>query len=129
MEAAVPKPEDSLWSTVSQLYVSNFKPNKINTAVWLLTTACQAATFVTSYHGLPFMAPLNRSTVLLWGTLAIYVVTVLGALGWSNDLGAYFQLVPLETPAARWALAGLIVLDGSLCYFVDRVIRKIPVPT
>ena len=127
LEAAIaPSPEPSIFAAA---FVSNFKPNKINTAVWLLTTACQAATFVTSYHGLPFMAPLNRSTTLLYGTLAIYTVTVLGALGWISILNSYFQLVPLESSMARWSLAGLIIGDGAICYFVDRIIRAIPVPT
>ncbi len=103
---------------------STFKPNAVNTAVWLLTTASQTATFVTSYHGEPFMAPLSRATTLFYGTLAVYAVTMLGALGWSSDLNTFFQLVPLPSEQARQMLALLILVDGLLCFFVDRLIRK-----
>jgi hypothetical protein len=113
---------DSWFSALS--VPSTFRPNAINTAVWLLTTASQTATFITSYHGEPFMAPLSRATTLFYGTLAVYAVTVVGALGWSSDLNTYFQLVPLATPAARQSLALLILADGLLCFGVDRLIRR-----
>jgi magnesium-transporting ATPase (P-type) len=113
---------DSWFSSLS--FVSTFRPNAINTAVWLLTTASQTATFVTCYHGEPFMAPLARATTLYYGTLAVYAVTVLGALGWSSDLNSYFQLVPLPSEQARQLLALLIVADGVLCFGVDRLIRR-----
>jgi cation-transporting ATPase 13A1 len=125
-EAAAPATWNELWEALKS---STFKPNRINTAVWLLTTASQTATFITSYHGPPFMIPLRQASTLFWGTLVVYGVTVLGALGWSSDLNNYFQLVPLETQFARVALAGLIVADGAVSFFADQLIRKLEVPT
>jgi hypothetical protein len=48
---------------------------------------------------------------------------VLGALGLSGDLNAYFQLVPMETPAARATLAAVIIADGVICFGVDKLLK------
>ena len=102
---------------------ATFKPNKINTAVWLLTTASQAATFMTSYAGLPFMAPLSEMPTLQYGTLIVYAVTVMGALAWSNELNTAFQLVPMATADLRYKLAAVIIGDFVVCFGVDRLLR------
>lgn len=112
-------PDAPLWP------VSTYKPNRINTAVWLLSTASTAATYVTSYRGMPFMAPLTNMRVLLWATVIIYFVTVVGALGWSEDLNTYFQLMPMEKESERIQLAMVIVLDGLICFCVDKAIKRV----
>ena len=102
---------------------ATFKPNKVNTAVWLLTTASQAATFMTSYAGTPFMAPLNEMPTLQYGTVIVYAVTVLGALAWSTELNTAFQLVPMATQELRLSLAAVIIGDFVVCFGVDRLLR------
>ena len=102
-----------------------FKPNRVNTAVWLLTTASQAATFITSYAARPFMAPLGKMPTLLYGTLIVYAVAVLGALGATTQLNDALQLVPLATPAVRAALAAVIVADFVICFGTDKLLRRL----
>lgn len=108
-----------------ELPVSDFKPNVINTAVFLATTAAQTCTFLVSYHGLPFMEPLHKNTLLSRGAAIVYVVVILGALGISSDLNDYFQLVPLADWTQRLTLAGLIVLDLVVCFSLETAIRRV----
>jgi cation-transporting ATPase 13A1 len=103
---------------------STFKPNIINSAVFLVTTAAQTCTFLVSYHGLPFMEPLSENKLLVRGAALVYCVCLLGALGLSQDLNEVFQLIPLPDGTQRVGLAALIVADLALCWGLERVIRK-----
>ncbi len=104
---------------------SDFKPNVINTAVFLVTTAAQTCTFLVSYHGPPFMEPLASNVFLLRGSLLVYSACLLGALGVSDDLNETLQLVPMATQGQRLALAGIIVGDLALCWAFELVIRRV----
>jgi hypothetical protein len=50
---------------------------------------------------------------------------ILGALGFSEELNRYFQLVPLEDLAARAAIVAIILADGVVTIGGQWVIRAL----
>jgi cation-transporting ATPase 13A1 len=103
---------------------STFVPNVVSSAVFVVSNAIQTCTFLVSYYGPPFMEPLTGKAWLVRGGIAMYIVCVLGALGVSEDLNDYFQLVPLPEEWQRLALAAIIILDAVLVFGIDAVLRS-----
>ena len=99
-----------------------FAPNVINTAVFLLSTAQQACTFVINYAGAPFMQPLTENIMLWRGFQVTYLVLLLAASGLSSTLLSWLQLVPLP-PHLRAALIALILADVACCGALEYGLR------
>lgn len=104
---------------------SSFVPNVVSSAVFVVSTAVQTCTFVASYYGLPFMEPLSSQSWLVRGAIVVYSICVLGALGLSDDLNEYLQLVPLPEEWQRQTLAAIIVGDALAVFAIDAAIRAI----
>jgi predicted P-type ATPase len=102
-----------------------FAPNVINTAVFLLSTAQQACTFVINYTGSPFMQPLMENKLLWNGFWITYGVILLAATGISSTITSWLQLVVLPTWQLRLSLIGLILADVICCSALEYSLRKI----
>jgi len=101
-----------------------FVPTRLVSAVFLVSTAAQACTYLVSYRGEPFMEPLRLSSRMGQAAVALYVAMALAALGLSSDLNEQLKLLPLETWPERLALLALILGDGALCFALEWGIRK-----
>jgi len=102
-----------------------FKPNLINTSVFLVSCAMQVSTFLVNYRGHPFMQSLfeNRGLILSLGSLS--VAMWLAALEVAPEWNAFFELVPLPTPQFRYTMVGLMAGDLVVTYVLDRIISLI----
>ena len=88
-----------------------FKPNVLNTVVYLVSTMATTATFFANYRGRPFMEGL-RENVWLWRVLLVNVVAVLVmASGVLPDVNEYMQLVEMPSREMRVQLMGLVLFD------------------
>ena len=88
-----------------------FKPNVLNTVVYLVSTMMTTATFFANYRGRPFMEGL-RENVWLWRVLILNVaVVLLLASGVAPQLNEWMQLVPMPSAEMHWQLMGLVLFD------------------
>jgi cation-transporting ATPase 13A1 len=90
---------------------STFKPNVLNTVVYLVSTISTTATFLANYRGRPFMQGL-RENVWLWRALLLNVaVVLLLASGLLPDFNELMQLVEMPSAVMRMQLMGLVIFD------------------
>lgn len=88
-----------------------FKPNVLNTVVYLVSTMATTATFVANYRGRPFMEGL-RENVWLWRVLLVNVaVVLLLASGVLPELNEWMQLVPMPSSEMHGQLMALVLFD------------------
>ena len=90
---------------------STFKPNVLNTVVYLVSTISTTSTFLANYRGRPFMQGL-RENKWLWRALMVNVgVVLLLASGLAPELNELMQLVEMPSAVLRMQLMGLVVFD------------------
>lgn len=115
--------------------VDEFKPNMVNSAVFIISMALQISTFSVNYRGRPFMENLSHNKPLLYSTVVQVMVILCLSMGIIEELNEQFEIIqfPYEF---RVVLICVLVLDcfGSLA--VDRIclwlfgegkFKKIPV--
>lgn len=101
-----------------------FGPNIINTAVFLLSSAQQATTFVVNYAGAPFMQPLSERPFLWRGFQITLAVVVLAASGLSDTVLHWLQLVELPTLSFKVKLIAIILTDVAACGGLEWCVRR-----
>lgn len=108
-------PVDSL----SNLH-TEFKASLINSTVYIIWMSVQLATFVVNYKGHPFMQDLRNNKPLCYSFIISMFVIFVCVNGWSPSLTEQLSVVdfPLEF---RPILLGVIVLDFTLAYTIDRI--------
>jgi cation-transporting ATPase 13A1 len=98
-----------------------FVPNLVNTAVFLITSSMQVATFAVNYKGHPFMQSLKENKPLMWGLSVMGILTFVAATEVFSFLNEYIELAPMPTEF-RGMLLGVMVLDVVFVFCWDRVI-------
>uniref|UniRef100_A0A0R3S755 Cation_ATPase_C domain-containing protein n=1 Tax=Elaeophora elaphi TaxID=1147741 RepID=A0A0R3S755_9BILA len=100
---------------------AEFKPNLLNSAVYLMALALQVATFAVNYRGHPFMESLLENKPMLYSLLFSGSAVFTLASGMSPELAEKFELV--ELPAGyRKALLSCIATDLLACFVIDRIL-------
>uniref|UniRef100_A0A8R1XXK9 Cation-transporting ATPase n=1 Tax=Onchocerca volvulus TaxID=6282 RepID=A0A8R1XXK9_ONCVO len=100
---------------------AEFKPNLLNSAVYLMALALQVATFAVNYRGHPFMESLLENKPMLYSLLFSGSAVFALASGISPELLEKFELV--ELPAGyRKALLTCIATDLLACFIIDRML-------
>jgi len=102
-----------------------FKPNLINSSVFLVSCAMQVSTFLVNYRGHPFMQSLFENRALLISLVSLSVCMWLAALEVVPEWNAFFELVPLPSPQFRYTMVGLMAGDLIVTYVLDRIISFI----
>ncbi|KAM3726125.1 putative manganese-transporting ATPase catp-8 [Dirofilaria immitis] len=100
---------------------AEFKPNLLNSAVYLMALALQVATFAVNYRGHPFMESLLENKPMLYSLLFSGSAVFTLASGISPELTEKFELVELPT-GYRKALLSCIVADLLACFIIDRML-------
>mmetsp|Transcript_20447 Transcript_20447/g.24845 ORF Transcript_20447/g.24845 Transcript_20447/m.24845 type:complete len:276 (+) Transcript_20447:741-1568(+) len=101
-----------------------FKPNVINTAVFLVGLCMQVNVFSTNYRGYPFMQSLwenksmHRLLAFTWG------LSVLLALDIIPGLGELFELVPLPNEKYRYTLVAILLCDTASVWLLEWFVRR-----
>jgi cation-transporting ATPase 13A1 len=101
-----------------------FKPNTINTAVFLVGLCMQCNVFGANYRGHPFMQSLRENKAFHRVLGATWLLCLLLASDLLPELGEYFELVrvPLEG-GYRDKLLALLLLDTACSWGWERLIR------
>lgn len=97
-----------------------FRPNLVNTAIFLLSAVTQVNTFTANYRGHPFMQSLYENKALGRFTLVLYGVLFCLALEVVPPANQWLQLVSLPG-GFRYSLVGLLVLDTVLVIAIEQL--------
>jgi len=100
-----------------------FKPNVLNSVVYLVSTAMTTVTFMANYQGHPFMESLRENSALFKSLLGMFALMLTCACEIASPLNELLELAPLPSVEFRAELVGLMVLDliGTLVY--SRLVR------
>ncbi|KAJ1551720.1 hypothetical protein HK096_003442, partial [Nowakowskiella sp. JEL0078] len=77
---------------------SEFKPNLLNSGVYLVSLMMQISTFAINYQGAPFRESIQQNKALFNSLLTVTGICVLAAMEVSEDLNEWMQLVPFPEP-------------------------------
>jgi cation-transporting ATPase 13A1 len=101
---------------------ADFAPSLVNSAVFLIMTTMQLATFAINYEGYPFMEglsankPLHRLLLIMGGVILLATTQLLPEF---NDK---FQLAPLPSPFSQ-LLLGAMIVDVLSSWLWERVCK------
>ncbi|KAL4107361.1 hypothetical protein QTP88_017720 [Uroleucon formosanum] len=124
VNTTLPFSNDSLLSNSTNLDlvdsdVDEFKPNVVNSAVFIISVALQICTFSVNYRGRPFMENLIENKPLFYSTLGTIMVILFLSMGTLQGLNEQFEIVqfPYEF---RVILISVLILDYFGSYIMDR---------
>ncbi|ESO00564.1 hypothetical protein HELRODRAFT_113120 [Helobdella robusta] len=102
----------------------DFKPNLINTVIYIISISMQITTFAVNHKGHPFMAGLHENKPLLYSLLISAAVVCSLAAGILPELATHVELITLE---AEFRNLILLVLFGNFLgsFIVDRILQFI----
>jgi len=103
---------------------SEFKPNLINSAVFLISAAMQVTTFGVNYQGHPFMESMRENKGLFYCLVAMGGFTLFLAAEMDPSVNEAFQLVSFP-PEFRNLMVPLIIVDFVASYLVEQILVKI----
>jgi len=110
-ETAAAKPE-----------AEGFKPNILNTTVYIISVALQISTFAVNYRGRPFMESLLENKALAWSLVFASTSILTLASGLLPEVSEKFELVVLPTEHRNTVLL-VLAADMFGCLIVDRVLQ------
>jgi cation-transporting ATPase 13A1 len=102
-----------------------FKPNLLNSVVFLVSQLTTVSTFAVNYRGRPFMEGLRENIALYRGLVFAGFIVFACALNLSDDLTEFFQMVPFPSEDFRMDLLKLLVLDLAGAFAIERSLRFI----
>ncbi|CAH1284675.1 unnamed protein product [Diabrotica balteata] len=97
-----------------------FKPNIVNSTVYIISMALQIATFAINYRGRPYMENLIENKPLLYSVLGTGSVVLLLTLGLVPELSASFEIIDFP-PDFRIILLQILFADFFFSFLLDRL--------
>ncbi|UYV65601.1 ATP13A1 [Cordylochernes scorpioides] len=98
----------------------SFKPNLVNSTVYVISMTLQVSTFAVNYRGHPFMESLTENRPLLYSLLGSGVALVCLVTNFLPDLSAQFEIVEFS-PEFQKLLLTVLLVDLAASYLVDRL--------
>jgi len=126
-EAEVAEDEDpmaefwSIWSTP-------FKPNLMNTVVFLVETSQIIAVLFVNYKGRPWMKGVTENHPLFLSVFFCVLGVAVCAWGVFPEVNAMVHLEPFPDDAFRWKVMELVSLSMIGTFVVDRVVTALFAP-
>eukprot|EP00002_Diphylleia_rotans_P031255 TRINITY_DN6487_c0_g1_i1.p1 TRINITY_DN6487_c0_g1~~TRINITY_DN6487_c0_g1_i1.p1 ORF type:complete len:1188 (+),score=202.34 TRINITY_DN6487_c0_g1_i1:53-3616(+) len=105
---AASKPED------------DFKPNIVNTCVFLVSMTMQVSTFAINYRGRPFMQSLRENPPMFYILAGTGALTFAAASNMVPDASELLQLVPYPNEEFRQDILKLLALDFFGSYACEK---------
>ena len=99
---------------------AKFRPNILNSGIYLLSLIMQISTFAINYQGLPFREPMWKNKAMFNSLLVVGGIAFMAATEVSVDLNNWLQLVPFPSDF-RGLLVGVMVADFSVAWIVEYV--------
>jgi len=103
-----------------------FRPNLVNTAIFLLSAVTQVNTFTANYRGHPFMQSLGENKMLGRFTVGLYAVLMMLALEIVPIFNHWLQLVHLPGPFRRHLVTVLLLDTGAVLTIEQLCLRFLP---
>eukprot|EP01132_Coremiostelium_polycephalum_P002271 gene2271-2796_t len=100
---------------------SQFQPNLVNSAVFLISNAMQVATFAINYKGHPFMQSLSENKPLLYALSSVWGLGVILSLEILPSLNETFELIPFPDLQFRYMMFGTIVIDLVGAWIIEKL--------
>ena len=104
---------------------ADFKPNVINTVIYLLTMSMQTSSFVTNYRGRPFMGSLRENKYLFRMVIVSYAIVLVCLTDAFEPLNDLFELSPFPSEDHRMGILGIVVFDSVLSYLIDFACHRV----
>lgn len=102
-----------------------FRPNVINSALFLLSSAIQVNSFVTNYRGHPFTERL-QDNYWLWRTvLAVYGLIIVVSGGQIEPLNDFLQVVQFPSASFLVVLLAVFGFNFLCCYSIEHYCRRL----
>jgi len=101
---------------------SEFKPNLLNSAVYVMSMALQVSTFAVNYRGRPFMESLAENRPMLISVVGSGLAVFALASNAIPELSEKFELIQLPE-GFRNVLVSCVLADLLLCYIIDRILN------
>lgn len=102
-----------------------FKPNVVNSIVFLVTAVQQVSVFVVNLKGKPFMGGLVENSPLMWSLAITFVGTFLCASESIPQLNSGLQLEPFPSIAFRNLVLFSLTIDVAGALLWDRLMLAI----
>eukprot|EP00915_Cephaloidophora_sp_WS-2016_P008435 GHVH01011608.1.p1 GENE.GHVH01011608.1~~GHVH01011608.1.p1 ORF type:complete len:1408 (+),score=221.66 GHVH01011608.1:38-4225(+) len=102
----------------------DFKPNLLNTTMWLVMTIMHGTTFVANYPGSPFVASWGEISAMKNGLIFFFGGIFLLASEWATDLNEMIYLVALPNDTYKYILLAILTGDFVMAFGVARICNK-----
>jgi cation-transporting ATPase 13A1 len=108
-------------SSTSTVIDGKFKPNLVNTSVYLLNTLIQVNNFVINYRGYPFTQSIQENQ-LMWRSVQIFYLLLLVVVGGQFEpLNDLLQLSSFPSTDYQIYLVILLAINTVLCYTIEKI--------
>lgn len=97
---------------------AKFRPNILNSAIYLVSLIMQISTFAINYQGLPFREPITKNKAMFNSLVGVSLIAFAAAAEISTDLNDWMQLVPFPDEF-RWKLLATMAGDFSIAWGVE----------
>lgn len=101
-----------------------FKPNVINSIIFLQQWWLQCSVIVVNYQGRPFMQDIRENKGLYRYIFIMFSVAIVAILDMNDLVREYLQLVPFPNEEFQFTVIGALVGDFMFCYMVELMIKK-----
>lgn len=105
-----------------------FKPNLINSVVFLVSASQQVSVFAVNLKGPPFMTGMMNNTPLLYSLAISFLGAFFCASETVPQLNKWLQIEPFPDPVFRNIVLGVLAADLGVAFVWDRVLQLIFAP-
>ncbi|QSL64418.1 hypothetical protein MERGE_001719 [Pneumocystis wakefieldiae] len=102
---------------------SEFSPNLLNSAIYLLQFMQQISTFTINYQGQPFRESIQENKIMFYGILGVTGLAFSCSTEFIPEINQKLKLVKFET-SFKITLTIIMILDYIGCYIVEYVFKK-----
>ena len=106
----------------------DFKPNIINSAVFLVSVLMQVNTFATNYCGMPWMESLYENKGLFYALGFSWCSCTLAATDSFPILNDALELTTLPTNEFRNNLLMVMLIDTAAVHLIEFIVRRVFLP-
>ena len=117
--------EDDPWAEIMSLWQAPFKPNLLNTVVFLVETSQMIAVLFVNYKGRPWMKGLLENHPLFLSVFLCIAGVATCAWGLVPKVNELIHLEAFPDDAFRWQVMGLVFLSIGGTFIWDRLITAI----
>lgn len=98
-----------------------FKPNLLNSAMFLLTTLIGGVTFAVNYRGEPFMQSIRKNKPMFFALTFLALAVFYFASETDPESNAMFEIVAFPSREFRHRFVGLLLLDALGSFAIEYI--------